>query len=49
MMSLIFFIIKTVRGIIGNTHGVNNAKKPPRKPRMIRSIKLLPDEIMSED
>ena len=23
----------TVNGIIGNTHGVNNAIKPPKKPK----------------
>ena len=34
---------------MGNTHGVSKAKKPPRKPRMIRSIKLFPDETIFED
>ena len=31
---------ETVKGIIGNTHGVNNAIKPPRNPK-IKIEKLL--------
>ena len=34
MLSPPFFVKKlTVKGIIGKTHGVNNANKPPRKPK----------------
>ena len=33
---------ETVKGIIGNTHGVNKANKPPKKPKMkIEKLLLL--------
>ena len=38
-----FFVEKndTVRGIIGNTHGVNRAKNPPNKPNIKMLILLV--------
>ena len=37
---------ETVNGIIGKTHGVNNAKRPPAKPKKKILNKLLSSELL---